>query len=410
MAPVNTLVHDALALATRHVAAGEPDQALRNYRLAAEQGDPIGCFESARLLLFGLTATADPTAAIAYLERAEKAGFAAASELLLQLALGAVAYPRDQRINARLLRGVERGFPASLLTAALHLSHNRDPRDQALCTQLLTRAAEQGNAIGAALLAERLGFGEDGNANPAAADDIRAQLANAGFNRLPRVQIDHAPSRVAPPAQIALESVLQPPTARVLSTLPPVAMIDGLLTAAECRLLIASARPHLDDSRVTDPLTGIASAHPIRTSRHTSFDPLLETSASALIQLRLAAAAGVTLAQCEHLAVLHYLPGQEYRPHRDYLPPGALAINRPQAGNRMRTLCVYLNNVEAGGETEFPAAKLTIQPQPGRAIVFDNLDASGRPIAESIHAGLPVRSGEKWLATLWIRERQYRAL
>jgi len=28
---------------------------------------------------------------------------------------------------------------------------------------------------------------------------------------------------------------------------------------------------------------------------------------------------------------------------------------------------------------------------------------------DSLHAGLPVLQGEKWLATLWIRQGQYRA-
>ena len=51
---------------------------------------------------------------------------------------------------------------------------------------------------------------------------------------------------------------------------------------------------------------------------------------------------------------------------------------------------------------------MSIAPVPGRAVVFDNLLADGRPDPESLHAGLPVARGEKWLATLWLRERRYR--
>ena len=69
---------------------------------------------------------------------------------------------------------------------------------------------------------------------------------------------------------------------------------------------------------------------------------------------------------------------------------------------------MYLNDVEAGGETEFPLAGVRIAPVAGRAVVFDNLLADGRPDPESLHAGLPVARGEKWLATLWLRERRYR--
>lgn len=78
------------------------------------------------------------------------------------------------------------------------------------------------------------------------------------------------------------------------------------------------------------------------------------------------------------------------------------------AGNRTRTICVYLNHVEAGGETVFPRADVSVAPVPGRAVVFDKLFADGRPDSESLHAGLPVTRGEKWLATLWLRERRYR--
>ena len=70
------------------------------------------------------------------------------------------------------------------------------------------------------------------------------------------------------------------------------------------------------------------------------------------------------------------------------------------AGNRTRTICVYLNHVEAGGETVFPRADVSVAPVPGRAVVFDKLFADGQPDLESLHAGLPVTRGEKWLATL----------
>ena len=90
------------------------------------------------------------------------------------------------------------------------------------------------------------------------------------------------------------------------------------------------------------------------------------------------------------------------------LPPGTLQMDRPHAGNRTRTVCVYLNAVEAGGATTFPVPGLSIDPLPGRAVVFDNLTHDGSPDPDSLHAGTPVEAGEKWLATLWIRQGRYR--
>jgi hypothetical protein len=178
-------------------------------------------------------------------------------------------------------------------------------------------------------------------------------------------------------------------------------------------MLIAASQPQLHPSQTADPVTGVPYTLPVRTSSEASFDPLMESSAVRSVLLRMAAAAGIDLPQGEQLTVLRYAPGQQYRPHRDYLPASTLELDRPQAGNRVRTICVYLNPVEAGGETEFPVAGLRVAPLPGRAVIFDSMvfDAAhpeGRLDPDSLHAGLPVAAGEKWLATLWIRQRRYR--
>jgi len=41
----------------------------------------------------------------------------------------------------------------------------------------------------------------------------------------------------------------------------------------------------------------------------------------------------------------------------------------------------------------------------GDALIFRNVDASGRPDPAARHAGLPVIRGEKLIASRWIRER-----
>ena len=122
----------------------------------------------------------------------------------------------------------------------------------------------------------------------------------------------------------------------------------------------------------------------------------------------MATAAGLPLVNAEQLTVLRYAPGEEYRPHRDALGPASIEADHPESGNRLRTICVYLNPVESGGQTHFPSADRSIEPRPGSAVVFDNLLAGGGPDPDSLHAGLPVARGEKWLATLWLRERRYR--
>jgi hypothetical protein len=296
-----------------------------------------------------------------------------------------------------------------LRAAAIHFGGKPDPGDQSRCLQLLQAGADRGDAVAAQLLAERLAHGEGCDPQPQAAEALWQQLAQHGVPRLPAIDMP-LPTRAdsAAAATLAFEEVLVPPPWEVLAGQPRVRQIDGLLSADECRLLMATAWPQLRASMTVDPVTGAAIDNPIRTSSDASFDPLREDFALRLVQLRIARAAQAELVQAEQLIVLRYAPGQEYRPHRDYLPPGTLERDRPGAGNRGRTICVYLNAVASGGETEFPAAGLRVAPRPGRAVIFDNLHDDGQPDIDALHAGCPVVEGEKWLATLWLRQRPYR--
>lgn len=400
---------DALRLAVALIDAQRLDQALPWLQRAAEAGHPGAMIELGRIRLYGMAGSPAPEAAVQWFERAERAGHPAASDYLVQIALGGAILPRDPRINDRLMAAAQAGYAPAMLAAAVHFGRKAHGEDQALCLQLLERAAARGEAVAAALLAERLAHGEGCEAQPETAEDLRAQLAANGFARLPDFSTPPPPyAHDVPPRRLAVEEVLQAPPAQTLLAQPSIAMIDPLLSADECRLLIASAQPHLHDSQTADPVTGVPLTLPVRTSSEACFDPVLETSALRLVQLRMAAAAGIDLPNAEQLTVLRYAPGQQYRPHRDYLPPGTLQMDRPHAGNRCRTVCVYLNPVTAGGATEFPNLGLRIEPKPGRALIFDNLRADGSLEPDSLHAGTPVEAGVKWLSTLWIRQRRYR--
>lgn len=365
--------------------------------------------------LYGIECAPDPHRAVEWLLRAETSGNPVAGYLLAMIGLGGAALPRDGRINHRMLAAVQADYPPAIRAAAIHFGRRQNDADQALCLQLLGRGSNLGDVVAAQLLVERLMRGEGCEAQPEAARQLAAQLKAHRVAALPAISAAVPPlilplreSGRAPPGTMALEDALQVPSTVVMSRQPHVMRIDKLLSADECRLLVACAQPGLRRSSTVDPLTGQARTMELRTSSDASFDPIIEDLALRVVQLRLARAARVELVQAEHLVVLRYGPGDEYCPHRDYLPPDGVAGNRPQAGNRVRTICVYLNHVEGGGETVFPHADLSVAPVPGRAVVFDNLFADGRPDPDSLHAGLPVTHGEKWLATLWLRERRYR--
>ena len=68
---------------------------------------------------------------------------------------------------------------------------------------------------------------------------------------------------------------------------------------------------------------------------------------------------------------------------------------------------IYLNNPVAGGGTGFPRIGLEIAPVKGNAVLFSYLLPDGTLDERTLHAGLPVIEGEKWIATKWLRERPY---
>lgn len=396
----------AIALVLRHAM----DEALDWHGRAAARGHPVSQVELGRMHLHGVAGDVDTAAAVACFEAAEAQGFAPAAYYLALVALGDTVLRRDPRIDTRLQAAVDAGFVPALRAAAVHYGRRPDPRDQDLCVRLLDAAARRGDAVAAQLLVARLRRGEGVPADAGAAAQLEQRLAQAGIAPLPDIiAMPLGPATVAlPPGRLALEDALLPPPRTTLSAHPRVRQVDGLLSSDECRLLVACARPMLRPSQAVDPATGQPLRLALRTSADAAFDPIVEDLAVRCVQLRMAQAADAPLVHAEHLTVLRYAPGQEYRPHRDYMSPGAIERDRPQAGNRARTICAYLNAVEAGGATEFPGPGLRIEPAPGRAVVFDNLHADGTPDLDSLHAGTPVERGEKWLATLWLRERPYR--
>jgi hypothetical protein len=64
-----------------------------------------------------------------------------------------------------------------------------------------------------------------------------------------------------------------------------------------------------------------------------------------------------------------------------------------------------LNEGYAGGETDFPRIGYRFKGRTGDALVFGNVEPSGKPDPRTMHAGLPPTSGEKWLLSQWVRDR-----
>ena len=189
---------------------------------------------------------------------------------------------------------------------------------------------------------------------------------------------------------------------------PRVILFANLLGPEECDELIELSRGKLARSSVVNAATGNYDVHPHRTSSGTHFNRG-ENALIERIERRIAELVQIPVERGEPLQILHYQPGGEYKPHFDYFDPalpGNDAVLK-QGGQRIATLVMYLNDVEAGGSTVFPEVGLDVLPRRGHGVYFAYATEQGQLDARTLHGGSPVSAGEKWIATKWFRQRTY---
>jgi prolyl 4-hydroxylase len=189
---------------------------------------------------------------------------------------------------------------------------------------------------------------------------------------------------------------------------PRVVLFGNVLSVAECDELITQSQHKLTRSEVVDPATGGYKLDKARTSEGTHFMNA-ETPLIDLLEMRVAALTGIPRENQEPLQILHYGIGGEYEPHYDYFSEDSIgeAKQLKNGGQRVATLVMYLNDVEAGGATLFPQLGIETKPRKGCAVYFENVTEQGEIDPRTLHAGAPVGKGEKWIATKWIREAKY---
>ncbi len=121
------------------------------------------------------------------------------------------------------------------------------------------------------------------------------------------------------------------------------------------------------------------------------------------IAARIAEITNTSIDLQEDLQCVRYQKGGIFKEHYDAYSEDELCVIYEQ-GNRQRfsTFLIYLNDGYSGGETTFPKIKKTVIPEKGKAIYFKNINDSHVIIPESLHKGSRIKSGEKWIANIWI--------
>jgi prolyl 4-hydroxylase len=178
--------------------------------------------------------------------------------------------------------------------------------------------------------------------------------------------------------------------------------IGNFLTAAECQRLMAM----VDSVAKPSAVFGGTRQSQGRTSYSGDVDP--QDPFIQMIQRRIDDLLGMDPHFGETIQGQRYQPGQEFKAHYDWFDVGGeyWPIEN-HAGQRSWTAMAYLNDVEEGGQTEFPQAELSIPPQQGALLVWNNMTPEGTPNRKSLHAAKPVIRGVKYVITKWYRAQHW---
>jgi len=177
----------------------------------------------------------------------------------------------------------------------------------------------------------------------------------------------------------------------------------GFLDAETCAALIAQIDAVRRPSTIADP-NGDAAFRTSETGDLFGGDPLVQR-----VEALLSGFSGLDPAYGEPLQGQRYAVGQEFKGHTDYFEPQGADFERycSVAGNRTWTLMVYLNEPEAGGATRFKAVDKIVQPETGKLVAWNNRRPDGTCNPATLHQGMKVRAGVKYVITKWYRERSW---
>ena len=178
-------------------------------------------------------------------------------------------------------------------------------------------------------------------------------------------------------------------------------IVKGFLDRETCAALVERIDARRRPSEIADDI-GIEKYRTSETCDLDWRDPLV-----ADVDRNIADLLGLDLAASEPLQGQRYAPGQEFKPHTDTFEPGGYDyyVHTAETGQRTWTAMVYLNEPEDGGATRFKSIGKTIRPETGKLLAWNNLLANGEPNPATIHQGMKVRRGVKYIITKWFRAR-----
>lgn len=179
-------------------------------------------------------------------------------------------------------------------------------------------------------------------------------------------------------------------------------IIDNVLSSSECDELIELGNPSLKTATTLgEHISGYRTADGSWLYEETPLTQKIKQIISTMT--------GTPKENQEFIHIVKYEIGGEYKEHHDYFPPNQSYTEQSLgvAGQRTTSCLFYLNDDFEGGETLFPIRNIKVTPRKGRLLIWNNVDINGIEDSESLHAGLPVITGTKYIAIIWIREKKF---
>lgn len=115
----------------------------------------------------------------------------------------------------------------------------------------------------------------------------------------------------------------------------------------------------------------------------------------------------------EKMQVVKYDPNGFYSAHYDAScdDKKECVEFEKNGGQRIVTMILYLNDDFTGGYTQFQNLKKEYKPKKLNGLLFYSLENNGNKCHPlSLHSGMPVKTGNKYIANIWLREQKYTIL
>jgi len=358
---------------------------------------------------------ADMTRAMSYYDRAVDAGSKVAALNKAQLLYKSKSGPEYSKLiyDLLIIAATANVAPALRVIGYLAMQH-KGKRDLAI--DCLRQGAVLGDFVSAFILGWCLLQGGDGTESEAAF--WLQQASSVDFPFAAGLLTSSSTTKpVAPPASnkviefgtlFPMYPEAQGAECEVFSSDPPIKLFKKVLSTVDCAYLMYLSRPYLARASVIDPegdSSGMVSN--VRTNASTYLPFELVDIIGRHIELKIVHETGEDLSCSEPMSILHYAPGEYYRPHVDYFNP-RLDVSKEflqDGGQRTASAVTYLTAPTAGGGTSFPNLKVTVPPGAGGTLWFRNCLENGDVDERSLHAGDTVIDGEKWVVTKWFREK-----